>query len=192
MDERIFIDVTSVLGLKEEEQRVDELLFDILSKFSDDWKKGQSDGALVVLGNFFSGVINNMDFINSDNHITDEDKIWITDADIVDQFKRLTTEPMDGAIVVHLNGKVIAAGVNLILNDLKLLKQARELNCPGGGMRHIAGIYTSMREDVLSVFIVSGETGRLTLWKKGEKFKQYDPSAKDDKELNPKKKVAQK
>lgn len=174
MDE-LFIDVSEVLGLKEEEQRISDIIFAKLSKIADNWIDEKGDGILVVIGNFYSGIIHNMDYISNGNIITEDDKIWVNDENAEEKLKQYSTEPNDGAILVHLNGKVIAAGVNLIMDDKQKLKAAREANPPNGGMRHIAGIYTSMRDDVLSVIIMSGETGKVTLWKNGDRVKIYDP-----------------
>ena len=171
----LFIDVSEVLGLKEEEQHISKIIFSKLSKIADEWIDDKGDGILIVVGNFYSGIIHNVDFISGTNLITEDDKIWIHNEDSGVKIKSFSTEPNDGAILVHLNGKVIAAGINLILDDRQKLKAARGANPTNGGMRHIAGIYTSMREDVLSVIIMSGETGKVTLWKNGERIKIYDP-----------------
>jgi len=61
------------------------------------------------------------------------------------------------------------------MDNKQKIKTARENIPDNGGMRHMAGVYTSMRDDILAVFIMSGETGKVSVWEHGEKVKSYDP-----------------
>jgi len=179
------IDISNQLGLKDNETELDRITLEVLMSIADDQEKhNRSEGILIVMGNFFKGNVDGMDFIN-DNLIAEDDKIFITDKNIKKKLIKMTSEPNDGALLLNINGKIVAAGVNLLMNDREMLKKAKESNISGGGMRHIAGIYSSMRPDILSVYIYSGETHRVGLWKYGDRVgKYYDPRDKNKENKN--------
>lgn len=147
---------------------IEENIFSALVKVARDvtMDKTSAMGAIVVFGDFYKDCSVLIQMKPKKNPI--ENPVEVGSESGIKIIKKYSRSPYDGAVVIDKTGKIISAGIYLVVRD-------PTIDIPDGcGTRHKAAASFSLHNETISVLTLSEETNTVRLWRNGKVERKFE------------------